>query len=283
MAESPSSAVREARRTLGNRLREMRKGAGFTTARAFAARAGWSESKASRMENGVTSPSREDLRQYAELCGAPDTYADLVAALHNIDELYVEWWRVEGRGLEPVQRARVPLYQRTRRFRVYEPSVIPGLVQTPDYARVIMSRIIAFSGIPDDTEKAVEARIHRQSVLYDASRRFALLVEEAALRARFGDAGIMAAQLGHLLKAAALPQVSFGIIPMSADRVMWPVEGFWIFDDRQVLIELVTAEVTVKQPSEIAFYTRTFAELAAMACYGPQARALIADAISALG
>ncbi|MGW6456395.1 helix-turn-helix domain-containing protein [Streptomyces sp. NPDC055078] len=268
---------------LGNRLRDMRKGAGFKTARAFAARAGWSESKTSRIENGVTSPSEGDLRQYAELCGAPETYADLVAASHNVEELYVEWWRVEGRGLEPVQQASVPLYQRTRHFRVYEPGVIPGLVQTPEYARGILSRIIAFSGIPDDTEAAVAARINRQRVLYDASRRFALLVEETALRSRFGDAEVMAAQLGHLLKVASLPQVSFGVIPMSADRVMWPVEGFWIFDSRQVLIELATAEVTVKQPSEIAIYTRMFAELAAMACHGRHARSLIADALSALG
>ncbi|MFI1885578.1 helix-turn-helix domain-containing protein [Streptomyces jumonjinensis] len=283
MAVSASSAVREARRTLGSRLREMRKEAGFRTARAFAARAGWSESKASRIENGVTALAEGDLRRYAELCGVPEIYADLLATSHNIEELYVEWRRVEGRGLQPVQQASVPLYERTRRFRIYESGVIPGLVQTADYARAIMSRIIVFRGIPDDTDAAVAARVDRQRVLYNASRRFAFLMEETALRSRFGDSEVMAAQLGHLLKVAALPQVSFGIIPMSADRVMWPVEGFWIFDDRQVLIELVTAEVTVKQPSEIAFYTRTFAELAAMACYGPQARALIADAISALG
>ncbi|MEN8653780.1 helix-turn-helix transcriptional regulator [Streptomyces sp. 21So2-11] len=283
MASSPSSAVREARRTLGNRLREMRKQAGFETARAFAARAGWSESKASRIENGLTAPADGDLRQYALLCGVPEAFADLVSTSHNIEGLYVEWRRVDGRGLRPVQEAHVPLYQRTRHFRIYEPGVIPGLVQTADYARVIMSRIIAFGDIPDDLEEAVAARIERQQVLYDASRRFGILLEETALHSRFGDADVMAAQLGHLLKVASLPQVSLGIIPMSADRVMWPLEGFWVFDDEQVLIELATAQVTVKQPTEVATYTRMFAQLAAMACYGKQARALIAQAIGATG
>ncbi|MFI2373126.1 helix-turn-helix domain-containing protein [Streptomyces sp. NPDC018833] len=283
MPTSPSSAVREARKTLGNRLRELRKQAGFTTARAFAAEAGWSESKASRIENGVTAPSEEDLLRYAVVCGVPDAHQDLVATSHNIEEMYVEWRRVEQQGLRPIQQSRVPLYERTRHFRVYEPGVIPGLVQTAAYARAIMSRIAAFRLIPDDVDEAVAVRITRQKVLYDASRRFGLLVEETALRSRFGGSEVMAAQLGHLLKIAALPQVSFGVIPMSADRVMWPLEGFWVFDDERVLVELATAEVTVRQPSEIAAYTCMFSELAGMACYGPQARSLIAEAIGVLG
>ncbi|MER6994540.1 helix-turn-helix transcriptional regulator [Streptomyces sp. NPDC000410] len=283
MAESPSSSVREARKTLGNRLKEMRKKAGFKTARAFAARAGWSESKASRIENGVTAPADTDLRVYAELCGVPEVFDDLAATSHNVEELYIEWRRVSGRGLAPIQAASVPLYQRTRHFRVYEPGVVPGLVQTADYARAIMGRLVNFHRIPNDLEQAVAARISRQQVIYDATRRFALLVEETALRSRYGGAETMAAQLGHLLKVASLPQVSFGVIPMSVDRLLGPHEGFWIFDDKQVLVELATAEVKVRQPSEIAVYTRMFAELAAMASYGPQARALIAQAISALG
>ncbi|MET7914753.1 helix-turn-helix transcriptional regulator [Streptomyces avermitilis] len=283
MVSSPSSAVQAARKALGLRLREMRKAAGFGTARAFAARAGWSESKASRVENGVTSPAAEDLRRYAVLCGEPETYPDLVATSHNIDEMYVEWRRLQGRGLRPVQQAHIPLYERTQHFRIYEPGVIPGLVQTPDYARAIMGRIISFWDIPDDVGDAVTVRIGRQRVLRDAGRRFGILVEETALRSRFGDAEVMAAQLGHLLTVASLAQVSLGVIPMTVDRAMWPLEGFWIFDDDQVIVELATAQVTVKQPSEVFAYARMFAELATMASYGKQARALIVEAIDALG
>jgi transcriptional regulator with XRE-family HTH domain len=280
---SPSSAVREARSTLGGRLRQLRREAGCTTARAFAARAGWSESKASRIENGVTAPADADLRRYVDLCGVPEAYDDLVATSHNIEELYIEWRRVNGQGLTPVQQATVPLYERTSHFRVYEPGVVPGLIQTADYARALMSRIIAFKGIPDDLDEAVAARIGRQRVLHDAARRFGILMEETALRSRFGGSDVMAAQLGHLLKVASLPHVSLGVIPMSVDRAVWPVENFWIFDAEQVIVELATAEVTVKQPREIAEYEALFARLAEMACYGQQARALIVEAISALG
>lgn len=282
MESSPSSAVREARVALGGRLREIRKAGGFRTARAFAARAGWSESKASRIENGITQPSEDDLRRYAELCQAPEVYADLVATVHNIEEMYVEWWRLHRDGLRRIQEARVPLYERTRHFRVYEPGVIPGLLQTPAYARSIMSRIIGFWGIPDDAEVASAVRIGRQWVLRDAGRQFGFLLEETALRSRFGDAEVMADQLGHLLAVSVLQQVSLGIIPMTADRTMWPLEAFWIYDDERVVVELATAEITVKQPSEVATYVRVFAEMAQIAVHGKAARALITEAINAL-
>ncbi|WP_394813295.1 Scr1 family TA system antitoxin-like transcriptional regulator [Streptomyces johnsoniae] len=146
-----------------------------------------------------------------------------------------------------------------------------------------MGAIIAFRQLPDDTEAAVAARVARQRVLHEGDHRFAVLLEEPVLRTRVGGGDVMSAQLGHLLVLASLPQVSLGIIPASADRVMWPLEGFWIFDETSVQVELATAEVTVTQPSEVAIYKRTFAALAEMAVYGPAARARITAAIDALG
>jgi hypothetical protein len=65
-----------------------------------------------------------------------------------------------------------------------------------------------------------------------------------------GDAEAMAAQLGYLLTAGALPQVSFGIIPTATrERAMWPRETFDVHDDTLVAVELVSAEVNVTRPS----------------------------------
>ncbi len=175
----------------------------------------------------------------------------------------------------------MPLYQRTRHFRIYEPGVCPGLLQTPAYASALMGAIIAFQHIPDDTDAAVAARIERQQVLHQGGT-FAFLLEESVLRARVADDETMAGQLGYLLHATTLPSVSIGIVPTSAHRAMWPVEGFWIFDEERVLVELVTAEVTVTQPREIELYARTFTTLATIAVYGAKARALITGAIDAL-
>lgn len=169
VATSPFPAVEEARRSLGVRLRDLRRAGGFKTARAFAARVGWSESKVSRIEHGITSPSEDDLRAYTEHSGAQQDYEDLVATASSIQEMYVEWKRVFANGLTPVQEAALPRYERTRHFRIYEPGVIPGLLQTPAYAQALMGRIIDFWGIPDDAEQAAEVRaVRKAGVLRDS-------------------------------------------------------------------------------------------------------------------
>nr|WP_308299826.1 helix-turn-helix transcriptional regulator [Streptomyces sp. CJ_13] len=108
MAASPFPAVDEARRSLGARLRDLRRAGGFKTARAFAARAGWSESKVSRIEHGITSPSEDDLRAYAEHSGAHQHYEDLLATASSIQEMYVEWKRVFPTASPRCRRPRCP-------------------------------------------------------------------------------------------------------------------------------------------------------------------------------
>jgi transcriptional regulator with XRE-family HTH domain len=282
MTTSPSSSVQQARDSLGLRLREMRQDAGLT-ARELARRCGWHESKCSRVEHGKMTPSDADLKAWAEQCGALDQVGDLVAAVRGIAGMYVEWQRSTRNGLRHLQEAGLPLYERTRHFQVYEPGTIPGLFQTPEYARALMASVIAFHHMPDDLDAAVVARMARQRVTRTGDHRIAALLEESALRARIGGVNVMVAQLAHLLTVGMLPSVSLGIIPAVADRSMWPTEGFWIFDDDRVQVELVSAEITVTQPREIVLYQRTFAELAQIAVYGAPARQLITAAIDALG
>jgi hypothetical protein len=228
-------------------------------------------------------PSAADVQAWCRYCGAAEQAADLTASLHAIEGMYVEWRRVERTGMRRHQEAYLSLYERTRILRIYEPGVIPGLFQTPAYATARMSRIIAFSGVPDDVEVAVQARMQRQRTVYSGDHRFAVVLEEAALRSRIGDVEMMSGQLGQLISVASLPNVSLGIIPMDIDRVMWSSPGFWIFDDERVLVETPTAELTITQPREVAVYARTFAELSSMAVNGAAARALVAGAIQSLG
>ncbi len=281
MPISASPSARQALEALGLRLREIRKDAELT-ARALATAAGWHESKCSRIEHGKTAPSESDIRAWSEICGASDQVPDLIATLRAVDGMYIEWKRMVRTGLRRLQEATVPLYEGTRQFRVYEPGVIPGLFQTPGYARALMAGVIAFHQIPDDTDQAVLARMGRQHVLYEGNHRFAVVLEESALRTRIGGAEVMTEQLHRLVGVMALPSVTLGIIPASADRGMWPVEGFWIFDTGRVTVEMAAAEVAITQPREIAIYMRTFAQLADLAVYGNQARELISAAIDLL-
>lgn len=284
MNVSPSSAVQEVRKSLGRRLREIRRAAGFTTARAMAARAGWHESKSSRIENGVAVPSEDDIRVWTRVCGAEDQADELIALARGVEELYVDWKRLERPGLKRVQESVLPLYEKTHRFRFYQSWVVPGLLQTPDYTRTVLETVASLRESSGDVSEAVAVRAARQRILHTGGRRFAFLVEEWVLRTVIGDASVMAAQLAQLVARASLPSVSLGVIPMGVPRGnAWPTESFSIYDDDQVGVELVSAHLNVRQPGGITEYVRAFSELAAIAVYGAPARKLITSAVDALG
>ncbi|SEG60804.1 hypothetical protein SAMN05444920_103435 [Nonomuraea solani] len=129
---------------------------------------------------------------------------------------------------------------------------------------------------------AVEERLARQSILRQPGRTFAFLLEEAALRYQLYDREILESQLVHLEEVTRLPSVSLGIIPLQAARAhsphAAPVEGFTMFDDGMISVELVSGHLQLTQKWEIALYAERFAALANIAVYGPQARRMIAAA-----
>ncbi|MDQ8704870.1 helix-turn-helix transcriptional regulator [Streptomyces sp. LHD-70] len=280
---SPVSSVQQAQKALGQRLREIRKDRGLT-ARALAAAAGWHESKASRLENGKTPPSDDDIRTYTRLCHAWEQEQDLIATARGIEGMYIEWRRLERSGLKRVQQSVLPLFERTNRFLFYQSWVVPGLLQTPEYTRAVLNTAVSLRGAPDDVEDALQVRVDRQQVLHTRPKQFAMLLEEWVLRTVIGDADVMATQLGHLIASTALPSVSLGIIPMGVPRGdAWPTESFTVYDNAQTCVELVSANLTVTQPGEIGDYLRTFSELSNIAVYGAAARKLITKAIDAVG
>jgi transcriptional regulator with XRE-family HTH domain len=283
MGISPSSSVQRARQELADRLRELRLDAGLT-ARALSAAAGWHEAKTSRIEAAKQAPSENDLSTWCRVCGVPGLAVDLIAASRAADSMYTEWRRMHRTGLRREQVARRSLYERTRTFKVYVSTVIPGFLQTPGYATALMSAITTFQGTPDDVDEAVRARMERNRVLRGSDRRFTMLLEESVLRYQIGDAEVMAGQLGQVLNVISQPNVRLGIIPFTASqRDMWTLEAFTVFDDSRVHVELLSAQVTVTVPGEVVVYLRAFDRLADLAVYGAGARALISDAISILG
>ena len=277
-----SSSAQRARQVLAGRLAELRRDAGLT-GRGLAGLCGWHASKVSRIENAVTAPSAEDIRVWARHCGAAAEVPDLVASLRAAEGMWVEWRRMEHRGLRQAQTARLPLYERTRSFRSYSSWLVPGLIQTPAYTEAALRAVQQRRGLLDDVADAVAARMERQQVLREGDHRFAFLVEESVLRSGIGGPEVMAGQLGHLRTLGALPSVSFGVVPMRPDRSRWPVEGFWIYDSAQVNVELVSGYLTITQPREVGLYVQAFGELAAGAVYGAAAWSLVAAALSALG
>jgi len=283
MTSVRSSNVEAARKALGAHLREIRRDAGLT-ARVVSQRAGWNASKSSRLENGTTPPSDSDIRTWCEICDATEQAADLIAASRSTDSMYVEWKRVQRSGLRRLQEAVVPLFERTKLFRVYSSTLMPGLLQTPSYATALLSDITEFRNTVNDVPEAVKARMDRSNrVMHHGDHQFAFLIEESVLRYQVGDADTMAAQLGHLLTMMAMPSVSIGVLPFSSSRRMWAVETFSLFDDAQAQVELLSANVNLTGPSETALYLKAFAHFSEQAVYGARVRALITSALESLG
>ena len=279
---SPSSSARHARQALADRLREIRIRAGLT-ASALAAAAGWHRTKVSKLEYGVTSPSAADVEQWCALCGVPEQSVELVHQLQAAGSLWLDWRRMERAGLRPAQESVRELYERTRLFRFYSSVMIPGPIQTAPYIRALLSSLRDRRGLVDDVDDAVAERIDRQESLFRSEHRYVIVLEEGVLYHRIGGPDVLAEQLRHLLSVAGRPTVSLGIIPRTVDRSSnWPVEMFFIFDDVQVNVELVSGFLSVTEPREIAMYTERFADFANAAVYGDAARAIIATAIRSL-
>ena len=283
MSVSPSSSAQAAREAVARRLRDLRREAGLTV-KELAAACGWHHAKTSRVENALTAPSARDIRAWCEATGAAGQAQDLIVQSLNAESMYREWRHQVRNGLRQLQEGSARLFQDTELFRVYSATLVPGLLQTEGYAAGVLASAARFRDVPvDDSAAAARARVERSRVLHEPGRRFVLVFEEAVLRCRMADEDAMAAQLGFLLTAGALPAVSLGIIPMTAtERTQWPRETFHVYDDKLVSVELVSARVRISQPSEIALYLKAFEELRATAVYGAEARELILRAIEAL-
>ena len=282
MSTPPSSSAKEAQQALGALLREIRKDAGLS-GRALAAATGQHFTRVSKIEHGVQAPSDQDIEGWCRACGVEGQIPDLIVTARTVQSAYLEFRRQARAGMKRVLGAHtLPLYERTGLFRIYEHNVIPGLFQTAAYCAAMLSFWTGFLDAPDDLDTAVATRMERQRVIYRGDKRFAVVLEEQALRTWFGTAEIQAGQLGRLLEVMSVPTVSLGIIPMMTERTMVASAGFWIFDNSLVALETPTASIEVTRPQEIELYTRMFEHLKATAVYGAAARALIIKALGEL-
>ncbi|GAA4241543.1 helix-turn-helix transcriptional regulator [Actinomadura meridiana] len=278
-----STSHQQARDALGLRLRELRKDSRLAQRR-LAELAGWHESKVSKIEHGRQTPGEDDIRTWCRLVNAEEHLPDLIATVRNISSAYTEWRREWRAGAGRRQRSIAAQEAETRLFRIFEPFVVPGLLQTRDYAAQRFRDNIAFHGTGGDVDTAVQSRMDRQDVLRrgDRDRRFHMVMCEVALTIGLADDDVMIAQLERLLTLSILPRLSLGIIPTRARHRRAPHHGFWVFDERLVLVDTASAELTITQPREIAVYLQEFDVLARSAVYGPAARELIADAVRML-
>jgi transcriptional regulator with XRE-family HTH domain len=269
-----TTSADQARASLGVRLRDIRRDAGLSGTE-LARLSGWQPSKITKIEHGRQTPSEDDLRAWSQHCHASAELPDLIASVRSIETQFAEWRRIIRGGIRRRQEASAAVYDRARLFRIYEPQVIPGLLQTRDYALSVLSTSINFFRVPDDAEESADARVERQRVLTHGDRRFHMLLGEQCVHTNVGGTDIMAAQLERLLELLKLPRMRLGIIPFDAPYRVPLNNGFWLLDDSLVQFDTYTAELSLIRPDEIELYGRAFERLAALAVYGAEARAIV--------
>lgn len=203
-------------RRLAAELRRLRERAGLTGEEA-SERLGWSGSKLSRIELHRIGVKQADLRQLLALYGVADAQRDELLALAR-----------ESKQKGPPQQAaaRFPqvatyVYAEAEAESVWnwEPQIVPGLLQTHDYARAVIRPWNAmFPGPPGEIDRRIEARMLRQQRLTsDPPLEFSVVIDESVLHRRFGDQTVMREQMERMVEAAELPNVEIRVHPLASD------------------------------------------------------------------
>lgn len=190
------------------------------------------------------------------------------------------WHDVTDGGLETLQRSLIELEAKTQLHRWYSPTILPGLVQTHDYARAILAKCSAVLGLADDSEATAIARLERQTVLDMPGHGFHMLIDERALLLTVGSSKVMATQIRHLSTIlTARDHVTIGIIPLTAEFVA-PAINFVIADTTSVDSEGIVGPIEHTEPGEVELVERTFDLLATTAIYGDDAQVILTRALA---
>jgi transcriptional regulator with XRE-family HTH domain len=283
---------RAQRGQLGAELRRIRMLAGLS-GRQLARAAGLSQSAVSRAERGESVLSVPEVTAWADAAGVPGDRRAVLLALAEaaVNEVATFRLRLRG-GLAAAQAAVGDLEASARVVRNFQPGIIPGLLQTADYAR----RILALADTTQDggLAAAVAARLARQQALHDPARTFEFVITEAALRYRPGapdiltipDGGWPAAaltrqaltgQLDHLAAVVTAQTITFGVIPADAEMHAITRCGFILYEDRTggqppvAVIETPHAALYASDPADIILYSDQLARLRQSAVYGADA------------
>jgi transcriptional regulator with XRE-family HTH domain len=209
VTERRSPTIR--RRRLGAELRRRREAAGVTI-EGVAERLECSASKISRIETGHTTATPRDVRDMLDIYGVRgDECEELVQIAREARQK--GWWHPYSAVLTG---AYVGLEQAANSVRAYEQQVVPGLLQTEEYAKA-MIRAARPDITTDEVERRVRVRLNRQSLLtQDDPIDLWVVLDEAVVSRPVGGDAVMRAQLERLVEAAELPNVTLQILPFDA-------------------------------------------------------------------
>ncbi|MYS24329.1 Helix-turn-helix domain-containing protein [Streptomyces sp. DvalAA-14] len=270
------------RRRLGSELRKLREQKGMT-AEEVAARLLVSQSKISRLENGRRSISQRDVRDLCGVYGVED-----VRIVDSLMQMAKEsrqqgWWHAFG---DIPYSVYIGLETEAASLRVFEPQVVPGLLQTHGYASAVIAGNLP-EATPEQVEKRVNVRMRRQERITDMDPlplRMWAVIDEAALCRKVGDNATMREQLEHLVELSHLPHVTVQVLPFDVGAHPGLSGQFAVLeftdttDATVVYLEGVNSDLYLEKDADVQAYSVMYEHLRAQALSAEQTRGFIEQA-----
>ena len=261
MSSEPSAQ----RVRVGAELRRLREAAGLAGEQ-VARELGWSQSKVSRMEWGRTSFTVNDVASLLALYGVGDDIrAELLAA--TAEDTGESAWIVRAGGYPRRQASMLMLESVTRRIRQYQPVLVPGLLQTREYAWQVAKAVGAA-----DPDAIADTRMRRQEALTGkGAPRYEVILDARALLLRTGPVELLRAQAIALAERAAHPKTDLRVIPIGGLSPVLSTAGFAVYEFRAaesppvVWVESLAGDTYFAAPEDVARYTKAFEGMRALA------------------
>lgn len=264
MPDRQSPTVR--RRRLSQRLRQIREAADLSSTE-VAKRLEWSAGKLTRLErNEGKRPDPRDVRDLCEVYGVGEEEQKYLEQLAR-DGRKRGWWDPYDKMLPEATTTFIGLEAEAASVLVFEPLTVPGLLQTPEYARAVIGG--GTTKLSDEQIQArVDVRMRRQEALReDPALEVIAVLDEAVLHRAAGDPQVMRAQFEHLRQVAHLPNVTVHVLPFDAGVHAGMSGGFNILqfpepgDEDAVFVDLVAGEMFIEEPVEVKRFHAAFLNL----------------------
>jgi transcriptional regulator with XRE-family HTH domain len=281
MSVSGSPTVR--RRRLAAELRRLRLRAG-KTADDVGKTLGWSKAKVSRYELARGGLKPTDVARLLDFYEVQGRNRDQLVALAE-DATEKGWWEAYSDVLSEGHQAYIGLEAEATSILEWQINVIPGLLQTEQYAREVLSGYHQVAAIsPKAIQRRVDTRITRQQLLTrDEPLKLVALLDESVLHRLCGDRSLMYAQLQRLANVSEFPNVTIRILPLSRSHIL-AVDSFAILQFGQtsetvlhdvVSIEHLTSELYMEGDIDTYQFKLAFAYIADRSLSPPESRELI--------
>jgi transcriptional regulator with XRE-family HTH domain len=264
-------------RELGEGLRRAMANAGLNGSEA-ARQLGWSTSRVSRLLSGKRGGSELDVATFLGICRVTGQERERLLTL--CAEENTPGWLPQHHARLPKQlRTLIDHENKAAAISFFQPMVVPGILQTGDYARAVISRTV---NVPaNEVEARVATRLARQALFTrQPPTRFTFFLHESVLRTPVGGAAVMADQVHHLQRMSTRPHVRLHVIPTALGAHAGMAGPFTLMEFAEfkpvAYLESEISSLFLEKPEEIAAYRNTLTALADVALDEEQSRDLMA-------